>query len=269
MRDFSNCTAVVTGGASGIGRCIALALAGEGSDIALVDLDGAGLERVKTEVESLGRRASAHCLDVTDGDAMRALAEVVRPRMLVNCAGIALVADAENTTPEQWDRILAVNLRAPINICAEFLPSLKERGGHIINVASVDGLLAIPGSAAYSTSKFGLVGYSEAIRMELAGYGIGVTAVCPSFTWTPMVDTIELGDVNRGSMDRLLKIVKPLLFTTPEKLAAAVMKAVKRNKPVMAHTAQARLIYYVKRLSPRLYCALIGGPVRRLLKRMA
>ncbi|MFH1149550.1 MAG: SDR family NAD(P)-dependent oxidoreductase [Actinomycetota bacterium] len=266
MRDFSNCTALVTGGASGIGRCLALALAREGADIALADLDAEGLERVRAEVESVGRRASTHRLDVTDREAVHALAEVVHPRVLVNCAGIAIMALAENTSPEQWDRILAVNLRAPINVCAEFLPSLKEGGGHIINVASVDGLLALGGSSAYATTKFGLVGYSEAIGIELAGHGIGVTAVCPWFTWTPMVDTISIEGYERGKLDRLLRAVKPVLFTTPERLAAATIKAVKRNKPLLAHTFLAKFMYFVKRLSPRLFRDLFGKPICRLMK---
>lgn len=269
MRDFTGATALVTGGASGIGRCIALGLAREGCDIALVDLDQAGLERVKGEVESLGRRASTHRLDVTDTAAVSALAEVVHPRVLVNCAGIALIAEAENTTPEQWDRILAVNLRAPINICAAFLPSLKESGGHIVNVASVDGLVAIPGSAAYSTSKFGLVGYSEALGIELLKYRIGVTAVCPGFTWTPMVDTISIGGYSRDKVDRMVRLFRPIMFTTPEKLAAAAIRAVKRNQPLLAHTFMARLVCYIKRLSPRLYRDLIGRPICSLVRVMS
>ncbi|MHB8893659.1 MAG: SDR family NAD(P)-dependent oxidoreductase [Candidatus Geothermincolia bacterium] len=269
MRDFLETTSLVTGGASGIGRCIALALAGEGSSVVLVDLDEAGLERVKAEVEAVGVEASVHCLDVTDADAVNALAQVVRPNILVNCAGIALLADAESTSPQQWDRILDVNLRGPINMCSAFLPSLKERGGHIVNVASVDGLIAFPGSAAYATSKFGLVGFSESIGIELAKYGIGVTAVCPGFTWTPMVDTISIGGFSRQKVDRLLRILKPVIFTTPERLAAATIKAVKRNKPLLAHTPVARFAYLVKRLSPRLYRDLFGAPIYKVVKSLS
>jgi NAD(P)-dependent dehydrogenase (short-subunit alcohol dehydrogenase family) len=242
------------------------AASGEGCAIELVDLDDGGMDRVASEIKSLGARAKTHVLDVTDVEAVGALAETVRPRVLVNCAGVVLLAEAENTSPEQWDRILDVNLRAPINICAAFLPSLKESGGHIINVASVDGLLAVPGSAAYSTSKFGLVGYSESLGAELACYGIGVTAVCPGFTWTPMVDTMAIGEMDRGKVDRLLRIARPLIFTTPEKLAASAIRAVKRNKPLLAHTLAARLVYAFKRISPRLYRDLFARPVYRIVR---
>jgi NAD(P)-dependent dehydrogenase (short-subunit alcohol dehydrogenase family) len=266
MRDLSGKTALVTGAASGIGRCIALALATEGSNLALVDLDGEGLGKVRVEVESLGVAASIHVMDVTDTDAVDALAGEVRPAILVNCAGIAIMGEAENTSAGEWSRVLDVNLRGPIDMCAAFLPSLKERGGHIVNVASVDGLLAIPGSAAYSTSKFGLVGFSEAIGIELSRYGIGVTAVCPGFTWTPMVDTIFIGRYDRKKVDRLLRLLRPVVFTTPEKLAAATIKAVKKNRAVVVHTPVAKMVYFIKRLSPGLYRDLVGIPVSWLVR---
>ncbi len=266
MRDFTNKISLVTGGASGIGRCISLALAGEGSDLALVDLDEDGLRRVQAEVESLGRKATIHRLDVTDAGQVQALAEEVHPQILVNCAGIAVLDYAETTSREDWERVLDVNLWGPIHVFRAFLPSLKEAGGHIVNVASGDGVFAIPGSAAYSTSKFGLVGFSEVLGIELARYGIGVTAVCPGLTWTPMVDSVALPGHSRDKVDRLLGRIRPLAFTTPEKLAAATIKAVKRNRPVLVHSWLARAAYYVKRLSPRLYRDLVGIPLCRLIR---
>jgi len=269
VRDFANKLALVTGAAGGIGRSIALALARRGSDLALVDLDGKRLEGVGREVEGLGRRAIIHPCDVSDPQQVRALAEALRPDLLVNCAGIALMATAENTTTEDWRRIMEVNLWGPVMLCAAFLPCLKERRGHIVNVASGDGLFAIPGSAAYSTSKFALVGFTEAIRMELAGYGVGVTAVCPGLTYTPMVKSISLGGgISRERLDRLIRLVRPLLFTTPDKLAEAVLRAVSRNRPLLVHTWAAKLLYLSKRVSVRLYMALGGraflGVVRSL-----
>lgn len=266
MRDFNNKTSLVTGAASGIGRCIALELAREGSDLALVDINEEGLNDVKQEVERLGRSASVHLVDVTDMDQVNTLATEVRPHVLANVAGIAVIACAEETPRKDWERVLAVNLWGPIDMFRVFLPSLKEQGGHIINVASADGVFAIPGSAAYSTSKFALVGFSEVLGIELAGYGIGVTAVCPGLTMTPMVDTISIDGYSREKIDRLINLVKPVAFTTPEKLASATMKAVKRNKPVLVHTPLARAIYYIKRLSPRLYRDLVGRWAFRMVK---
>ncbi len=175
---------------------------------------------------------------------------------------------SENAYLEDWRRVLDVNLWGPIIMVRAFLPSLKRNGGHIVNVASVDGLLAIPGSAAYSVSKFGLVGFSEVLGIELSGYGIGVTAVCPGFTWTPMVDTISIKGYSRDKLDKLLRFVKPLVFTTPEKLSLGIIKAVKRNRAVFAHTAAGRILYFIKRLSPRLYRDLVGIPLCRMLKRL-
>lgn len=268
MRDLKDKTSLVTGAASGIGRCLALELAREGCNLVLVDVDLDGLGQVKGEVEMLGRRASIHKVDVSEPAQVEALAAEVRPQILVNCAGIALLADAENTTREDFERVLNVNLWGPMNTFWAFLPTLKERGGHIINVASGDGLFAVPGSAAYSTSKFGLVGFSEVTGIELARYGIGVTAVCPGLTWTPMAENIKLDGYSRGKVDEVLRYVKPLIFTTPEKLAAAAVRAMKRNKAVLCHTPLARFVYFIKRLSPRLYRDLVGRPLHRAFLRL-
>ncbi|MBU1671025.1 MAG: SDR family NAD(P)-dependent oxidoreductase [Actinobacteria bacterium] len=266
MRDFGGKTALVTGGASGIGRCIALRLAREGCDLALVDLNPEGLERVKVEVESLGRTATTHVVDVTDPGQVDALAAEVSPQVLVNCAGVFLLAEAETTSRAEFEKVIDVNLWGPLNTFWAFLPALKSSGGHIINIASADGLFAIPGSAAYSTSKFGLVGFSEVTGIELAAHGVGVTAVCPGLTWTPMAENLVTDGYRRDRVDSLIRYFKPLVFTTPEKLAAAAVRGAKKNRPVVVHTPLVRLLYFVKRLSPRLYRDLLGRPVHWMIR---
>lgn len=265
MQDFRGKTALVTGGASGIGRCIALALAAEGCDLCLVDLDEERLLLVKEEVERTGRSARVRRADVTDPDQVDALAAEFEPHVLVNCAGIAVLAYAESTTLGDWRRVLEVNLWGPILMTLAFLPSLKEKRGYVVNVASADGVFAVPGSAAYSVSKFGLVGFSEVTGIEFSRYGIGVTAVCPGFTWTPMVESAYTPDHQKSKVDRFLKWARPLIFTTPEKVARATIRAVRKDRAIFVHTPAARLIYYAKRLSPRLYRDVLGRLIYRII----
>lgn len=268
MSEIRGRLALVTGGASGIGRSIALALADEGASLALVDIDEAGLQDAMRQVENRGASATIHVLDVTDFEAVKSLAERVEPQILVNCAGIAQIADFEKTTIEDFQRIIDVDLWSAIYTTKVFLTSLEADGGHIVNVSSADGLIALPGSSAYCTAKFALVGLSEVQVMELRGRGIGVTSVCPGFTWTPMVESISLKGVDRGRLDRFLDLVRPLVFTTPEKLASAVLKSVKRDRYLLVHTPLCKVLYAVKRISPALYVRVVATIYSGILKRV-
>lgn len=254
MKDFNGRTALVTGGASGIGRCIALDLVREGCTVALVDLNEGGLEAVAAEVRRSGGTATTHRVDVSDARRVEELAGEVRPQLLVNCAGTGILADLEDTTDEEFRRIVEVNLFGPVSLVRAFLPALRENGGgHVVNIASGFGLTAFPGFGAYSTSKFGLVGYSEVLSMELAKYGIKVTTVCPGITDTPILEYSEMRGFADERARRFVRRLLPLVGTTPEKLSAVVISAIKRDRYLVTHTWMFRLLLFVKRVSPRLY----------------
>ena len=189
---------------------------------------------------------------MSDTDQVAALSGEVRPHILVNCAGVGILAALENTTTDDWDRILGINLLGPINLVRAFLPALKAGGGgHIVNIASGLGLFAFPGFGAYSTSKFALVGYSEALSVELAKYGISVTTVCPGVTETAILGPSDAGEFQRT--DRIAHRLLPLIGTTPERLSSIVIDAIKRDKHLVVHTWPFRLLFLFKRLSPGLF----------------
>jgi NAD(P)-dependent dehydrogenase (short-subunit alcohol dehydrogenase family) len=177
---------VVTGGARGVGRSIALRLARDGTDVALVDLDGPGLEAVAGEVRELGREALELPADVASDEDVNALAEAVfrtfgHVDLLVNNAAvIGPTAPAAEVRRADWERVLAVNLTGPLLCCQAVLPGMIARGsGKIVNVASVAGKTAYPFRSPYAVSKWGLIGLTLTLAKELGPHNIQVNAVCP------------------------------------------------------------------------------------------
>jgi len=199
VNDLSGRWALVTGAASGIGRATALALARRGADLVICDIDEAGLDTVRGEIEALGRAVLARTVDVADREQMRAFAETVHAEIpavdvLVNNAGVAVTATFVDTTLEDWDWILGINLVGVIHGCHFFVPRMIERGqgGHVVNISSTAGYFALGTMSAYSATKFAVRGMSEVMHGELAVHGIGVTAVCPGIIDTPIVGTMRM-----------------------------------------------------------------------------
>ena len=181
-------TAVVTGGASGIGRGIAEALKAEGMQVVIADVEQGALERAAAEIGAAGIVA-----DVSSLEAVQALAEETVRRfgavhVVCNNAGIGSGARIADMTPADWDWILSVNLRGVIHGVQAFLPLLSANpdGGHIVNTASMSGLRVRPGSGAYAVTKFGIVALTEALAMELAAEGskVGASVLCPGMVRT-------------------------------------------------------------------------------------
>ena len=206
--DLAGRRAVVVGGASGIGRGIAEALAGRGCELLLADLHEERLAETVTALESGGTRAIGVRCDVTsdeDVDALlvRALDAFERVDVVVNSAGVSLLGAVENIAIEDWQWCLDVNLLGVIRVCKAFLPHLIERHeGHIVYVASVAGLYAYSYDAVpYVTSKFGCVGYTEGLAVYLKKRGVGVSVLCPS-----------LVNTNLGENARILGVDDPGAF---------------------------------------------------------
>ncbi|GHF54796.1 NAD(P)-dependent dehydrogenase (short-subunit alcohol dehydrogenase family) [Amycolatopsis bartoniae] len=216
--------AVITGARQGIGRRIAEKLAFDRWAVALVDRvdPAATLDSVRDK----GGEAAAFRCDVSDERAVGELAEAVHARFgdveaLVNNAGISLIAPAEDTTAEQWRRVLDVNLTAPFLLCRAFSgPMLHRRSGSIVNIASICGLRAVPDRVAYNASKHGLVGLTRSLAVEWGGRGVRANAVCPSWVATEMDAADKAGGAYTDSdiTDRV-----PLArFASPDDIAEAV-----------------------------------------------
>jgi len=201
--DVEDTVAVITGGASGIGRATALELARRGADIVAADINDARLEEVRAEVEALGRRFLAvHCDVSQDSDVERLRDEAIAAMGCVdivhNNAGVAMLGPAEGLTMDEWNWILQINLFGVIRGVRAFLPHLLERGGgYVVNTASVAGLYAYAWDhPTYITAKFAVVGLTEALAIYARPLGIGVSLLCPGLVTTNMGDTARMGGVD-------------------------------------------------------------------------
>jgi len=249
MKDLRGKRALVTGAASRIGRCIALALAREGVALFVTDRDEAGLDAVSREAGAEGVAVETALCDLTDRAAISAMLSRVTERPLnivVNCAGVALYGSLHLMTPDEVQRLLAVNLLAPVQIVTELLDRLlRAEDVHIVNVSSFLGLAPINRLVAYQTSKFGLCGFTLSLRIDYCRENFGVTLLCPGFVRTPMLE--KSIDRDTGQAPALLPA---WLCTTPEKVARKAIGAIKKNKAIVV---LARLAWWSMRLSPKLY----------------
>ena len=193
MRGLTDKLALVTGAGGGIGTAICERLAGEGCHLALFDRDADAARTAGRKVEALGRRASTHIVDITDYEAVSdAVASLASDHgdvdILVNNAGFDRFADFLDTTPEQWDPIIAVNLRGTLNMHHVVLPGMRERDwGRVVNIASDAGRVGSSMEAVYSACKGGVIAFTKSIARELARTGIRLNVVCPGPTDTPLL----------------------------------------------------------------------------------
>lgn len=210
---------LVTGGGRGIGRAIALRFAREGARVAVAARTPAEIEAVAAEVERAGGRGQAVAMDVTDLDSVeRGLAEVLAATdgildVVVNNAGVFAIHPFPELSPATWYRMLATNLNGPFHVTLLALKGLEQsRRAHVFNVSSIAGRQAFPGNVAYCTTKFGLRGFGDALRLDLAPRGIRVSTVYPSATDTTIFDDVR-GEWDRARMYR------------PEEVAEVVWQA--------------------------------------------
>ena len=195
--DLSDRVALVTGGARGIGKEIATAMASRGANVAIVDLEQEMAQETASELEKLGVTARAYACDVSSFDAVLAISDSILGdfdgvHILVNNAGITRDRLIIRMTPEDWNAVLAVNLNGTFNFCKVFAPQmLRRREGRIVNIASVIGLMGNAGQANYAASKAGVIGLTKALAKEFAKRGVTVNAIAPGFIRTAMTDNLN------------------------------------------------------------------------------
>jgi short-subunit dehydrogenase len=240
---------VVTGASSGIGAATAVACGRAGMRVALAARRADRLARVAEEVRAAGGEARVMPTDVADAAALRALIDGTveawgRLDVLVNNAGIGVLARADETTPAEYARLMEVNYLGAVYAVLAALPHMRrQRRGHIVNVASVLGKRASPFRAAYVASKFALVGFSETLRMELRGTGIAVTCVCPVGTATEFheIELNRLGVSGRGGPTQ-----------SAEHVARAIVRALRRPRAEVHPYPPARLLFLANAVAPGL-----------------
>lgn len=253
---------VVTGAGSGIGRATALAFAAEGARIVATDIDQARLDALSTE---LGERALlVERVDVADRAQMAAFAARVHTHVpavdvLVNNAGVAIGATFLDTSLDDWDWLLGINLKGVVHGCHFFIPAMVARGagGQVVNLASILGIYPAPQVSAYVASKFAVLGMSQSLRTELAPHRIGVTAICPGLINTAIVDDGRLhGKV--GGRRASVSGIFAKRGAPPSLVATAILDAVRTNPAVKTVGRDAWAIHALTRMAPRVTSALAG-----------
>jgi 3-oxoacyl-[acyl-carrier protein] reductase len=253
MQSLKNKNALVTGAAGGIGRAIALRLAEEGVNLFLLDIDPLGLSDVVSAAKQRGVLATGRLCDVSQLSDIKAavdhgLNSKGRFDMLVNNAGITYYGRTEVMSAEHCEQLLTVNLHAPIHFTRLLLPTLLERPeAHVLNVASFMGLVGVRKLATYSASKFGLVGFSEALRAEYARTNLGVTALCPGFVESKLFESAPLGNDRRFP-----KRPPQWMLSSCEKVATRAIKAILRDEALVVMQSYAKLTHFAKRFFPGL-----------------
>lgn len=257
-RYFAGKRTLVTGAASGIGRATALRLAAQGAELFLTDRDADGLAQTVADARALGARVSTHrALDIADYDAVAAFARDIHAThpsldVVMNIAGVSAWGTVDRLSHEQWTKMVSINLMGPIHVIESFVPPMiaAGRGGHLVNVSSAAGLVALPWHAAYSASKYGLRGVSEVLRFDLARHRIGVSLVVPGAVKTPLVDTVEIAGVNRDD-PKVARWVDRFSghAVSPERAAEKILAGVAKNRYLIYTSQDIRALYAFKRLA--------------------
>jgi NAD(P)-dependent dehydrogenase (short-subunit alcohol dehydrogenase family) len=265
MMKLENRTAVITGAASGIGRAMAVSLARRGCHLALADVNGAGLDETARLVASNALRVSRHLLDVADRDAVTAfpdavLAEHPGTDILVNNAGVALSGTFEQVSEEQFEWLFNINFWGVVRMTRAFLPALKASDdARIVNLSSLFGLVAPPGQAAYSASKFAVRGFSEALRHELADTSVGITVVHPGGIATSIAENARAGQsVSAEDTRKGRARAKKLLTLPPEIAAETIVTGMEKRQPRVIVGSDAKFVSLIERIWPVSYWRVIS-----------
>lgn len=261
---IKDCVAVLTGAGSGIGRALAMELAGQGCHLALIDLNSAALAETAAQARALGVRVSEHSLDVACRQDIAALPDAVLAEhgqvdLLINNAGVALGGSFDQVSVENFDWLMAINFDAVVSMCRAFLPLLKQRpAARIVNVSSLFGLITPAGQTAYCASKFAVRGFSNALRFELRNTSVGVTVVHPGGVATAIASSARapLGLTEQQRQEGQAR-AKKMLRMPPAQAAQIVMRGITRDKPRVIVGNDALILSWLERLLPVNYWRLL------------
>ncbi len=275
-KDFHPKVSIVTGGGSGIGRAIAAELVARGSHVVIADLDGASAQRA---AHRLGPDASAATVDVADAAAVGALVDRTvgehgRLDVMVNNAGVAVGGLLEELDERHWAKAIDVNLRGVVNGVSAAYPHLRAQGsGHILNTASLAGLIPAPAMLPYTTTKHAVVGLSTALRAEAAGQGVGVSVLCPAFVDTPLLDDVYAAPASLGGspVRARVRMMQPRILTA-EHVARRAVDGIAANKAVIPVGFLAHVSWRLLRYAPPVAHGVVRAQAsahRRLNERVA
>ncbi len=271
--EFGDLLVAVTGAGSGIGRATACAFAAEGAEVIVSDIDSAAAEATAATIRGTGGVAHPYVVDVAGAEAVERFAAQVCdqhgvPDIVVNNAGIGVAGAFLDTPAQEYDRVLDVNLGGVVNGCRAFAKRLVERGtgGHIVNVASMAAYAPLSSLNAYCTSKAAVYMFSDCLRAELDAAGVGLTTICPGLINTNIVSATgfhasdgrqSMVDGRRAQLERMFQLRR----YGPEKVAAAILSAVRTNKAVRPVAPEAYLLYGTSKLLPQVLRSTARGKV--------
>lgn len=278
MTDFTGRVAAITGAGSGIGRALAEELARKGAHLAISDIDEAGLSETVTRCEGRGVKVTSQVLDVADKDAVFAWADTVAAEhggvnLIFNNAGVDLNATFEGAAYDDFEWLMNINFWGVVHGTKAFLPHLRASGeGHVVNISSVFGLVSIPTQSAYNAAKFGVRGFTDALRIELdiERCGVSATTIHPGGIKTNIARNARVdasagafGDDPANFGDDFDKMAR----TTPEKAAQQILRAVSRNRRRALIGPDAVVFDLVSRLPAGFYQRLLAAGARRTMNR--
>jgi len=262
---FRQKVAVITGAASGIGLSLSRLLAEKGAIVVMTDLAHEKLEASASQLRKEGHTIHAHPLNVVHEAATKALMhrlveELGQIDYLFNNAGIGIGGEARDFSSKEWNQVIDVNLRGTINgILAVYPLMLERKSGHIVNVASVAGLIPLAGEISYTASKYAVVGLSHTLRAEAADLGVKVSVVCPGKIETPIYKTSE---ILRFDREKVLALWPKGI--TPEQCARVILRGVAKNQATIVVTKLAKLLWTLQRCSPNLMIWLFKKYMRKM-----
>ena len=250
MSMFNGKSAIVTGGASGIGRSLTKLLIEQGARVLIVDIAGA-----HSAAQELGCEGTE--LDVTDSDAVKCCVDEFAQSQggldyIFNNAGVLVVGDAKEMSYEDWNTVISINLMGVVNgVYAAYAIMTKQGYGHIVNTGSLAGLLPSPTAVPYSASKFAVVGLTQSLRAEARRYGVKVSAICPGFISTPMADNSKMvGGMDRQKSLDSVKFVGG--YISSDELARRALEGVSRNRELIVIPTKIRFLASFLRRVPEL-----------------
>ena len=268
MTDFNGKTVIITGAADGIGKALAIALIDRSANVVACDIDEQKLGALAEEIDKRGKRAIFEVVDVTDESAVAQLiTDVVNDSgqidYIFNNAGIAVTGDGRDLTNTHWKKVVDVNQWGVIyGSMAAYEVMAKQGHGHIINIASLAGLIPFPTNLPYSATKFAVVGMSMSLRAEAQDLGVKVSVVCPGFIRSNIFNATEMLNVPRDAITSNIAFKLVDVETAAEK----ILKGVQKNKAIIIFPTYAKILWWLYRLSPALIKPLALRLVRDLRK---
>lgn len=275
MKNLAGKIVVITGASSGIGRALAVNMASRGAFLALADINPQGLAETEKALKPACSHLRTYELDVSDREAVYRFADQVaqdfgQVDVVINNAGVALSETVENMTYEDFEWIMNINFWGVVYGTKAFLPYLRKAPeACVVNLSSVFGLIGVPTQAAYNASKFAVRGFTEALRLELAGSTVHAVCVHPGGIKTNIARNARFHTSLDGSLDRSQAVADfdRIARTTPEQAAETIVQAVRRNRERVLIGTDARVIDWVQRLLPDRYTKLLHSALEMQARR--